>query len=123
MATEAVLPDQRFATVRRWPRYKLDVPMRLIATKGDKSVIVQGRGNELNEGGMALFAGVELGENEQVAVEFTPPYSGNPIRVRAVVRNRNGYVYGVEFLLETDDDFDSVGQIRAVLGGMGSRTR
>jgi len=34
------------------------------------------------------------------------------------VRNRNGYTYGVEFLLETHEDHASAGQIRAVLHGM-----
>jgi hypothetical protein len=35
-----------------------------------------------------------------VALEFTPPYAGPPIRVRGTVRNRAGYRYGVEFLIE-----------------------
>jgi hypothetical protein len=71
---------------------------------------------------MAVFAGVELKVDEQVAVEFTPPYSGQPIRVRCVVRNRHGYTYGVSFLLEDDDDERRVEEIRFVLRGMGQLT-
>jgi hypothetical protein len=121
MPTEAVQPDIPTSKLRRWPRYKLDVPIRLIAPKGDKVSIIQGRGHELNEGGMAVFGGIELALEEEIAIEFTPPYTGQPIRVRARVRNRNGYNYGMEFLLETESDFDSVGQIRTVLTAMGSR--
>ncbi len=121
MSTNVTLPDPAFSSMRRWPRYKLDVPLRLIAPKSDKVVIIQGRGNELNEGGMAVFGGIELRVGDQVAVEFTPPYSGQPIRVRGCVRNRQGYQYGIEFLLETDDDHDYVSQIRSVLGAMGSQ--
>jgi hypothetical protein len=121
MSSEAALPDSSYSNLRRWPRYKLDVPIRLIAPKGDKISIVQGRGHELNEGGMAVFGGMELSLDEEIAVEFTPPYTGQPIRVRARVRNRNGYKYGVEFLLETDGDYEAVGQIRAVLTAMGSK--
>jgi hypothetical protein len=121
MAINITLPDPAFSSVRRWPRYKLDVPIRLIVPKGDKVVIVQGRGNELNQGGMSVFGGIELRIDDQVAVEFTPPYSGQPIRVRGRIRNRQGYTYGLEFLLETDNDYDHISQIRAVLGAMGSR--
>jgi hypothetical protein len=121
MSSEAALQDSPYPKVRRWPRYQLNVPIRLIAPKGDKISIVQGRGQELNEGGMAVFGGMELAVDEELAVEFTPPYTGQPIRVRARVRDRDGYKYGIEFLLETDNDYESVGQIRTVLTAMGSR--
>jgi PilZ domain len=119
MSTEPV-PVPQYQIPRRFPRYKLNVPVRVIVDKSDKVVIVQGRGDELNEGGMAIFAGVELSVGGQMAVEFTPPYSGNPIRVRCVVRDRRGYNYGVEFLLENETDNERVSDIRAALRGMGS---
>lgn len=48
---------------------------------------------------MALFAGAELKPGDRVAVEFTPAYAAPPIRVDATICNRNGYNYGVEFLI------------------------
>jgi hypothetical protein len=123
MATEVIPHETMYEALRRWPRYKLEVPLRIIAQKSGKTAIVQGRGNELNQGGMAIFAGVELTPGEEVAVEFTPPYSGQPIRVRAVVRNRKGYSYGVEFLTQTIDDHQNVDQIGTVLRGLGSPIR
>jgi hypothetical protein len=119
MTTEPT-PVPQYPVPRRFPRYKLNVPVRVIADKSDKVVIVQGRGDELNEGGMAVFAGLELAVDAVVAVEFTPPYSGNPIRVRCAVRNRVGYNYGVQFLLDTQIDADRVEEIRNVLRGLGS---
>lgn len=118
MITEPI-PVPQFQIPRRFPRYKLNVPVRVIVEKADKVVIVQGRGDELNEGGMAVFAGVEAAVGSHIAVEFTPPYSGNPIRVRCIVRDRRGYSYGVEFLLESDVDRERVSDIRAALRGMG----
>lgn len=120
MSTEVVLPQQGYATMRRWPRYKVDVPVRVITQGVTKVSIVQGRGSELNNGGMAIFAGTELAMDAQVQVEFTPPYSGQPIRVRCFVRNRDGYRYGVEFITESDDDYESVNQIEAILRSIGS---
>ena len=123
MATEVTIPDPAFANGRRWPRYRIDVPIRLIVTKAENISIVQGRGNELNDGGMTVFAGIELAMDQVIAIEFTPPYSGQPIRVRGAIRNRSAYTYGVEFLLATDDDFENAGHIRAILGGMGRRVQ
>lgn len=107
--------------MRRWPRYKkVDVPVRVITQGATKTVIATGCGSELNNGGMAVFAGTELSVGAQVAVEFTPPYSSDPIRVRCFVRNRAGYSYGVEFITESDHDYRSVHQIEAVLSSIDS---
>jgi hypothetical protein len=76
---------------RRWPRHGLAVPLRVVIHAPDKTVIRDGRGRELSQGGMCFEAGVELKIGDQVEIEFTPAYSGHPIRVRAVARNGNGY--------------------------------
>ena len=119
MATKVTLPDPAFCNGRRWPRYQIDVPIQLSTAAG--SAPVRGRGNELNHGGMTAFAGVELAIDDRVAVELTLPYSGQPVRVRGSVRNRSGYTYGIEFFFDTDEDFQNVGHLRAVLAAMGRR--
>src|SRR5579883_2945652 len=96
------------ANTRRWVRHKIDVPIRVIVNRSLKTSVVPGRGNELSEGGMALTAGVEL----------TPPYSGMPIRIRGVVRNRKGYRYGVEFLMVSNEEIEQANRLRMVLRGM-----
>jgi hypothetical protein len=67
-----------------------------------KTTIVSGRAFSLSDGGMGMFAGAELSLGDEMAVEFTPPYSSPPIRVQGKIRNRAGYNYGVEFLSESD---------------------
>jgi len=89
---------------RRWPRSRLDVPLRVIVHGPSKTTVIVGRGNELNEGGMALTAGVELKLGDQTEIEFTPPYAVLPIRIRGVVRNRKEYRYGMEFVAESDQE-------------------
>ncbi len=109
--------------VRRWPRYQLDLPLRIVVSSNGKTRIVDARGNELNEGGLALFAGVELTLRDHVAVEFTPPYSGEPIRARCIVRSRIGYTYGLEFADDSAQDMDNADQIRTVLRSYGVMVR
>ncbi len=122
MGTE-VIPTQQpqYSNVRRWPRYRLNVPLRVILEKGDKTKIIHGRGTELNGGGLALFAGIELALGAIISIEFTPPYSGEPIRARCAVRDRNGSVYGLEFIAELPEDGGRIDQIRAALKAMGER--
>jgi len=43
---------------RRWPRYKIDVPVRAVIHKPDRTLIREGRGMEMSEGGMRLLLGV-----------------------------------------------------------------
>jgi hypothetical protein len=119
MGIQVTLPQEGFATLRRWPRYKIDVPVRLIAQRPTKVTVVPGRGRELGRSGIAVFAGIEVSIDEQVEVEFTPPYSGQPIRVRGFVRNRNGYTYGIEFIADNDVDYQNVGQLEVILKAMG----
>ncbi|MBZ5648652.1 MAG: PilZ domain-containing protein [Acidobacteriia bacterium] len=84
--------------MRRSPRYTVDVRLRLIVHKSGKNTIVHGRGNDISESGMALFVAHDLEVGDRLEVEFTLPYSRQPLRAGATIRNRNGYRYGVEFL-------------------------
>lgn len=115
---EAVKPGGLVNT-RRWQRYRLDIPIRVIVHTPDRTKLYDARGNELSEGGMAVTAGVELKVGREIAVEFTPPYSGLPIRVRGVVRNRAGYRYGVEFVAEHAEETEQVTRLQSVLRTLG----
>lgn len=70
---------------------------------------------------MALTAGVELKPGDEAAVEFTPPYTGMPIRIRGVIRNRQGYRYGMEFVTGNDEEKEQADRLRAVLSVMSVR--
>jgi hypothetical protein len=119
IAIEVVLPQPGHATDRRWPRYKINVPVQVVTDGPMNVVIVQGCGSELNGGGMAVSGKVELANGAQVAVEFTPPYSGQPVRIRCFVRNHQDDTYGLEFITENDSDYESVAQVEAILRKMG----
>jgi hypothetical protein len=103
------------AKTRRWVRHKIDAPIRVIVNRSLRTSVVPGRGNELSEGGMALTAGVELNPGDEAAIEFTPPYSGLPIRIRGIIRNRAGYRYGVEFLTTNDEEKEQADRLRMML--------
>ncbi|HET7183458.1 MAG TPA: PilZ domain-containing protein [Terriglobales bacterium] len=110
----------KFRELRRWPRLQIRVPVTVIVKKPNKTVYIDGRGTDLNEGGIAVFAGSELGIGEEVEISFTPPYHGEPLIARTIIRNRRGYTYGMEFVTETKIDEERVSRIRQVLRALGS---
>jgi PilZ domain len=119
MSVAGTVSGAGLAEQRRWVRYQISVPVIVLIQRGEKTVLANGRGTELNEGGLAVFAGAELALGEEVEISFTPPYNNTPIEVRCTVRNRQGYTYGMQFLTETPKDEQSVEQIRNVLRAIG----
>ena len=100
---------------RRAVRYKLDVPLRIILHQEDKTLVREGRGTELGEFGMCVLVGLELKVGGEVEIEFTLPYSSEPIRVSGAVRNRKGYRYGCEFIPDGPAEQKNVERLRQAL--------
>ncbi len=103
---KATGPDQR-----RNARYRMDVRIRAMVPKDGKRAAVHGRANDISESGMAMFLPHVLQPNERIEVEFTLPYSRQPLLVGVLVRHRNGYRYGVEFVTLTAHQRDEIGRL------------
>lgn len=88
-------------STRRWPRYKVDVPVRIVALNGVLTTPVPARGSEISRAGMALQAAIALKPGDLMQVEF--PTSARS-RVTAVVRNRRCNSLGLEFLTQLPPD-------------------
>jgi len=80
---------------RRWPRLPVDMPVRVVTSKGFSTTVVEGRGTEMSEGGMVLYAGILLNPGDLLEIEFDTPV---PSRLPAIVRSRNGFCFGLEFI-------------------------
>jgi hypothetical protein len=80
---------------RRWDRLPVDIPVRVVTSKGFFTTVVAGRGTELSQGGMVLYAGILLNPGDLLELEFDMPFHS---RVPAIVRSRNGFCFGLEFI-------------------------
>ena len=80
---------------RRWDRLPVDLPVRVVTSKGFSTTVVPGRGTELSEGGMVLYAGILLNPGDLLEIEFDTPVAS---RMTAIVRSRNGFCFGLEFI-------------------------
>jgi hypothetical protein len=89
----ATMPQS--GNTRRWNRLPVDIPVRVVTSKGFSTTVVEGRGTELSEGGMVLYAGILLNPGDLLEIEFDTPTLS---RVPAIVRSRNGFCFGLEFI-------------------------
>ncbi len=104
-----------FTHKRRWPRHKVDVPIRLVLHGYNRTFLVEGCGNDLSEGGMLVFAGLQLPVGREVEVEFQLPESEEPLRVPATIRDRNRYFYGLEFTAPSAEQQSQIARLRQAL--------
>jgi hypothetical protein len=83
------------STTRRWPRLPVDIPVRVVTAKGFSTTVVEGRGTEISEGGMVLYAGILLNPGDLLEIEFDMPTHS---RMTAIVRSKTGFCFGLEFI-------------------------
>lgn len=89
--------------LRRWARHKIDVRLK-VTFRGEKGMTsVFGRGNTLGQGGMGAYVPAVIPMGASVSLEVSFPYSPAEVRLEAVVRNSEGFRYGLEFLDLRDD--------------------
>jgi hypothetical protein len=74
-----------------------------------------GRGHDLGVGGMAIYVPLELAVGTSVNISFQLPYSRMVLGIRAIVRNSNGFRYGVEFVDLTSAEVEEIKRITNVL--------
>ncbi len=82
---------------RRWSRHKIDVRLK-VTVGGPKGPAVFGRGNILSQGGMGVYIPLSIPIGTELLLQVTFPYSTDEVKLKAVVRNCEGFRYGVEFI-------------------------
>lgn len=78
---------------RRYPRVPLEVGVDIYSQQG---AIVPGRTIDISESGTSALVPIELPIGEVVRLEIKLP--SGPVEVVAVVRNRNAFRHGFEFV-------------------------
>lgn len=91
--------ENPYSQVRRWRRVQAELRAKVTYTREKTLQIANGRSQDLGESGMAVYVPVELTIGDSVELEFTVPRSHAPLRIRATVRNRMGFRYGMEFVV------------------------
>ena len=85
--------NPKFVEARRCPRFKLETNIRVYPRD---CPVVRGRTVDISESGIAAILTVEVPVGEVVRLEFT--LSDDPVVVHALVRQRNAFRYGFQFV-------------------------
>jgi len=83
--------------VRRWPRYKVEMRLKVLLLENNKRTSVFGRSSSLSQGGMGAYIPCEIPLGVAVLLELTFPSSAKEVRISAVIRSVEGFRYGLEF--------------------------
>jgi hypothetical protein len=103
------------AYVRRFPRFAIDVRLHVRMFQDGEFRSCWGRSTELGQDGIGATLTGELETGEIVSLEIPLPLTPYPVKMRAIVRYRQGLRYGFEFLTLTDPQRDILRRVCEVL--------
>lgn len=108
---------------RRFSRLPVDVRVRVLADTKGRPIHSFGRGHDLSEGGMALYVPLDLKTGQQIKLEFELPHARMKFGIRCVVRNTDGYRYGIEFVALSPAEKEALHRAVTVLALTAERAR
>jgi hypothetical protein len=99
------------AFTRRFPRFVIDVRLQVKMFQAGEFRTCWGRSTEMGQDGIGATLTGSLETGEIVTLEIPLPLSPYPIKVRAIVRYRQGLRYGFEFLTLNDGQRDTIKRV------------
>jgi hypothetical protein len=103
------------ARQRRFPRFAIDARMQVRMFQGGEFRTCWGRSTELGQDGIGATLTGDLETGEIVSLEIPLPLTPYPLKLRAIVRYRQGLRYGFEFLTLTSEQRDILRRVCEVL--------
>jgi hypothetical protein len=104
-------PASKVTFTRRFPRFVLDVRLQVKMFQSGEFRTCWGRSTEMGQDGIGATLTGSLETGEIVTLEIPLPLSPYPIKVRAIVRYRQGLRYGFEFLTLNDNQRDTIQRV------------
>jgi hypothetical protein len=90
-----MLKDFPFSNEQRAnPRFGWDVPLRIHFRMGE---LILGRIVDISESGVSVMVRLEMSIGQQIELDFKLPCG--PANVHAIVKNKNAFRYGLEFVM------------------------
>ncbi len=96
---------------RRYPRFAIDVRLQVKMFQAGEFRTCWGRSTEMGQDGIGATLTGSLEPGEIVTLDIPLPLTPYPIKVRAIVRYRQGLRYGFEFLTLNDSQRDTIRRV------------
>jgi hypothetical protein len=110
-STSVKQPAGKLNFTRRFPRFAIDVRLQVKMFQDGEFRTCWGRSTELGQDGIGATLTGSLENGEIVTLEIPLPLTPYPIKVRAIVRYRQGLRYGFEFLTLNEAQRDTVRRV------------
>ena len=104
-------PAAKFSFTRRFPRFVIDVRLQVKMFQDGEFRTCWGRSTEMGQDGIGATLTGSLEPGEIVTLDIPLPLTPYPIKVRAIVRYRQGLRYGFEFLTLNDSQRDTIRRV------------
>ncbi len=98
--------------IRRYPRINVDISVRVFVDSGR---VTFARAQDISCGGMALYVPLELPISEILKIDFELPNSRMQFVLSGMIKNRNGFRYGIEFMKLTPEQFQEIARVTQIL--------
>ncbi len=96
---------------RRFPRFAIDIRLQVKMFQAGEFRTCWGRSTEMGQDGIGATLTGSLEPGEIVTLEVPLPLTPYPIKVRAIVRYRQGLKYGFEFLTLNEGQRDTIKRV------------
>src|SRR5271155_1818578 len=114
-SASASAPAGKVAFTRRFPRFVIDVRLQVKMFQAGEFRSCWGRSTEMGQDGIGATLTGSLEPGEIVTLEIPLPLTPYPIKVRAIVRYRQGLRYGFEFLTLNAGQRDTIRRVCQML--------
>src|ERR1700730_7193157 len=114
-AAPASAPAGKFTFTRRLPRFPIDILLQVKMFQDGEFRTCWGRSTEMGQDGIGATLTGSLENGEIVSLEIPLPLSPYPLKVRGIVRYRQGLRYGFEFLTLSDAQRDTIRRVCELL--------
>jgi hypothetical protein len=108
------------AKKRRYPRFPLNTRVSAKVFRPDSPLSLWGRSIEFGQDGIGVTLTGELEPGEVATLELTLPGSGTPLKLRGLVRYRDGLRHGFEFLARDETQREKIRRACELLSFGGS---
>jgi hypothetical protein len=117
--TTLTQPAAKPTFTRRFPRFVIDVRLQVKMFQAGEFRNCWGRSTEMGQDGIGATLTGSLEPGEIVTLEIPLPLTPYPIKVRAIVRYRQGLRYGFEFLTLNENQRDTIKRVCQYLATRG----
>ena len=110
-ASSSSSSSSKVTYTRRFPRFTIDVRLQVKMFQAGEFRSCWGRSTEMGQDGIGATLTGSLEPGEIVTLEIPLPLTPYPIKVRAIVRYRQGLRYGFEFLTLNNGQRDTIERV------------